>query len=1132
MQGYSLAELVSRMQDKSITLGWDAVVSMNRAKVNTLLAQQYITRFTRRDFIRQISGRVGMVENGSEELRLSNVVLSAPRLSFEKGTLRDSTATATLEVVSGLVSYVRVDSMLPEMVLYSHVLSPDLGFTLTLDIDLTASKGSVSEQGKVVFDIGEGKNWSCNIVNDESSRRRLGDFFQGLFMSVPEDERVYVLGMLELTDAHALAPESFLIRTMSTPQGKLQSSDDYGEGAVVLFVKTKGTAEEGANPSEEALDYLIPNDLDPVTQKAKYSGSMVLSSQLLFDSYIQTAVVDQVGLGLMLKRNSESHEVARSLYAIAGGYDVENYDSGEISVGFGWERLENEGPLRIKFYNEVPASSLTVSAKNGGCSIDWQQPISNDFIYSWRYTYPGWHHEPANVKLSPSLHIAFDPVMGQGPGELNRVSFKRNAQDTIRCGLDFSGWDYLDDQKRGGVNSLKPRVETYFIGTLVENLELFREIHIPDINVLAISNLLFPERNALQLQEARLPGDLLMVGRIDPKETTFTLEPLMPMLRGGEELTFTIRQLNVLAPPPVTWTVQGADSIDRVGSISNGHYTAPPKSEIPLTGVRNIVTATYTDASTNEVVTASALVTVVFNSIVVTPALTVVGGGREPVTLHAKALSGGPYEWSISDNLGTFVPDGDSALFTPTKNSTKALEPVYITAKDAKTGDTFKAMVLLRTGVFSDSLLPAFHPGLPPNGKIRLTLNEGGVSDENTWSVVDGGGTIDAKTGIYTAPSVIDKPYAIVLVTYSLLVDSADAQVPRATFSAYSVIGLSNSASASEWYDLDTFDFEVTQVPTVYANGLQQAKVVVRIKPTDVDGQAVQLSETELNNIRLVTATQHVRLPKAGENGVPEGQSWHYSDTENEYDPYPTALMSNTPADKGSTPSELQSVAFYVQCHKVEDLLIAAELVNDNNVVFYSNPTPTDGEGSGKALKLVAVQPPDAGSIGMTTLSLSEPNRVEGGADDIDLNTLDYYYLKLKIKEAQVHIRSVKFKTNGSMIRWESEGTLEDVHSITGYALRGDKNKDGDTILHIDGALMRRLEVQKNPPSQTVKVGQSIPEGTVLFSLQRRELWQFDNYINRDFNSSMELDVYDRYGNVHALMIGFKGTDRNSLEVK
>ncbi len=107
MTTYSLDALTNRMKGKSVTLGWDAVVFMNRAKVNSLLEQQYITRFNKESFLKRIFGAPFMTPDESEYLEMSGLILSHPRLSFEKASLRNSRATATMDIVSGTVSYVR-----------------------------------------------------------------------------------------------------------------------------------------------------------------------------------------------------------------------------------------------------------------------------------------------------------------------------------------------------------------------------------------------------------------------------------------------------------------------------------------------------------------------------------------------------------------------------------------------------------------------------------------------------------------------------------------------------------------------------------------------------------------------------------------------------------------------------------------------------------------------------------------------------------------------------------------------------------------------------------------------------------------------------------------------------------------
>ena len=140
---YSLAELTRHMSGKSITLGWDAVVFMGRAKVNSLLEQQYITRFNSKSFMKHINGEASMTPDGQEVLELSGLILSQPRLSFETASLRNSRATATMDIVSGSVSYVRKGSKeTPGTVLYSYVVTAKQGCTLTMDIDLSADRKS------------------------------------------------------------------------------------------------------------------------------------------------------------------------------------------------------------------------------------------------------------------------------------------------------------------------------------------------------------------------------------------------------------------------------------------------------------------------------------------------------------------------------------------------------------------------------------------------------------------------------------------------------------------------------------------------------------------------------------------------------------------------------------------------------------------------------------------------------------------------------------------------------------------------------------------------------------------------------------------------------------------------------
>jgi len=646
----------------------------------------------------------------------------------------------------------------------------------------------------------------------------------------------------------------------------------------------------------------------------------------------------------------------------------------------------------------------------------------------------------------------------------------------------------------------------------------FESFGIPEISALASSNLLFPEKNALKLTDARLPGDLLMVGKIDPKETTITLEPLLPSIKAGGTQTFEIIQLNARAQN-IEWTVSGVDSEKAVGVITDGVYTAPAAELLDGTATRNLVTASYVDDQTGQEVTASALVTVVLAGVVVTPSLSFIDSDNtgvvkrvESTKLTASTLSGSDLTWTVRDNRGSLVVNGNEAQYTPPDDAApEGLEVVRVDIQDNVTKETVTAAVVLRSKSYMLGVYPDFHRGLRPDGKAQFVA---GTGDQTLfeWEVVGGEGTI-TKDGVFTAPSIISTPYSIV-----------KASLANYT-SGYSIIHLSEHARASEWSTPDVFEFEVINntSPTVYANGQQQARVVVRFKPTDVNEAPAYLSQAEFDSIRLVTADEHVALPEVGQGGVPEGGKWHFTETENTFNKYPGSSVVSVARTQVHNDS-LVVKEFFVQCHKVEDLRIAAKIVNDSYGPMYSNTTDDDGELGRKVITLYAVEPPFGGSEGMTQLMFGEvPKRVSGEKDEMTLNSLDYYYLKLLIDNTQVPIHKVEFAGAVSMVKWESETSLEDVHSITGYSF-------GDDLVHYDYNLLSKLAGQSYFPVSTVHPSHETPKGEVLITLQRREHWRHDKYTSRTFAKALSVTVYDVSGNKYSTSIGF-GEDRNTLVV-
>ncbi|VVO64479.1 hypothetical protein PS838_00964 [Pseudomonas fluorescens] len=1117
MANYSLAELTDRMQGKSITLGWDAVVFMNRAKVNSLLEQQYITRFNKDSFLKRISGAAPVIPGGKEYLQLNGLILSHPRLSFAKASLRNSQVIATMDIVAGSVSYVRKSTnQVPGGVLNSFEVSAHQGFTVTMYIDLVAGQGTVNEQGEVIIDIGDAYDCQCNLIDDAESQLMLGDFFKDLFLRQTPEDRVYTLGKLDLRDVDLLAPRSFIIRTMATDEGKLRTSDDYGDGAVVLLVRTRGNPEAGEEPTEASLDYLIPNDRD-AQGKAMYSGALVLASRVVFDWYIQEHMQKAFNSEIRFTRENESKHVARKLYAETGSEAMAGYYNRYHQTIESYIEVGSYGPLAFYYGGNRVENSLRVfSSTSNGLTVE----LSGEQELPFRYKQWIWLIKDevlyADLPLAPNIKFEFDPVVEVGT---NLVRFENRPN--YSCFINSERLRF-DDRLPSEVT--EEIYDTYVaecerIAKLIENSAVKNSFDIPQINTLAISNLLFPEHNALQLTEARLPGDLALFGQIDPKETTFTLDPLMPVVKTGEKQQFTIRQLGV-STADVTWSVRSVDGTRATGTIVEGEFTAPEALLLEGTAARNVVTATYTDPGTGKEVTASALVTVVLSGIVVTPSMSLVDmSDKRSLTLKATSLGDGPFKWTPLEGTGTLIPNGNEATYTPPETDLPdgALQAVLFEVEDIGTGAKTIATVLLRQGNFAMDISPAFIPGLRAQGFAQLTASGAVPPDQLKWEVVAGQGTIDPASGIFTAPTVITSPYSVVKVTHeSEWVDTV----------GYSIIYLTEHAKQSTWLDTQLFEFEV-HPSTVWANGLQQARVVVRCQPAQIkDGPVAELSEAEFASIELVSADQKLSLPPVGNTGVPEGGKWHVTETNHGYTPYPE-LVAATP-DNNNDP-KVYVKEFFVSCHSVENLMISAHIVSDNYKSFYSNKSAEDDEASRKVKRLVAVKPPSGGTVGGVRFMFGEkPFRVKGRANEVDLETIDYYYLKLVIKGDQVAIKTVKFVGKDSMVQWESNTSLEDVHSVTGYALPA-KNSAGQQVLCVDDILLRRMH--GTLPSLIVDDKYPVPANEIMISLHRRQYWRYDQYVNTDFKKTLEIIVFDEFGNKHNVGIAFDGTDRNVLRI-
>ncbi|POA16958.1 hypothetical protein C1886_24495 [Pseudomonas sp. FW300-N1A1] len=1121
MLDQSFIGLCERMQGKSVTRGWDAIVTMNRTKVNALLEQQYISRLKRDSFLKKIFGEVKITPNGYAMLDFTGLVLSQPRLSFENATLSNSRARLTMEVESGTVSQrVNVPGW-PSRVTESFNVTPQHGFKVYADIDLFASSGTVEEQGRVILDLGNAVNFSSNLVDEALAQEALGAFFARLYRALPAEDRVYELGTLDFNDDDLLVPREFAIRTQMAPGGNDVLSDSYLDGAVVLFIRTRNNPTNGSLPVDGSnFPYLIPDDRDPQTGVAIYSGSLVLASRVLFDWFVEPYLMSTIGHNLRFQRESLSNDVARSLRAVAGGFPVDDvyyeWDEGAWNSGKGY--VKNTLPLSVLFASDQPESAFRVFSASGILAYEWVVDKPIQFYIYEDVLFPGWlpWEEVVDGATMPRIRVKIKAVISAVD---NVVVFG------TQVGSQFDVFDNIEAR-------LIPYVSYAYV-VRIQNLlgpvrssirETFKGLEAPAINIFHLNHLLFPEQNALLLTEAALPGDLFLVGHIDPKHTAFTLEPLFARVKVGTSLQFEVKQLTLRAIP-MTWSARNIDGEQVPGVINqNGLFTAPDLSLIKGLAERYVVTASYTgdDGLLRE---ASAMVAVVVESLNVTPSIaTLEFSDAKPVRFRAANLGAGPLRWTLREPFGTLQPNGDEALYTlPDTPGEQAGGLVVIDVEDLSSGEKTSACILWLRRTFALPVDPGFHPGLPAGAVTQLRVADRDIDPYDlVWEVLAGDGQVDPETGLFTAPDTIESPYSVVQATYG-----------RGTLAhrGYAIIHLSNFARASDWTELSWIKLTSSSNSlSLYGNGLQQVNVTVSVQPKEVGGKPVNVSEEELASIELLRKDENGKwlpLDRVGPSGVPEGGGWAYNLEANDYEPYPV-VTGNLQAADGAVPHE-RSALFYVQSRAVGTLEIAASLRGDNGITYLSNGVG-DPSMPERTITLRCEEPTDFSSSVYTLIPKRMAGTDEGfnpefenDGNDKDLTTVDYYLLRLELDRVIIPIQKVEFLAAKSMVQWESRQFAEDVCSFTGYAYAGSRE------LHFDPLLYARMP-ESIRPDKEIDRSFVIPSGQFMLSLHRCEYWAFDLNCEPDYTTGLDLIIHDHYGNRHRVKIHFKDANsRNSL---
>lgn len=278
MSGHSLQSLLERMKGGSVVLGWGAIAAFGRTQLNRLLEEQYLAWLAESRFIPPMSGQFFVTVDNTESVTLDSLLLGKPVLSFASASLSRSRVTLTMNLIGGTYTAMSYPVTGVPRLLSTFSIAEDMGFKIEMQVDLDQIEGEVDKRGRVTLDLAGDPKLKCNLGSLPGVQKKVAEFIQAYLAALPDDRRLFELGLFDFSGYNPLSPTGFYIRTQKAPGSDEPGATNQGDGAVLVFIKLKARDEDGEMPTNGSnFPYLIPDD--QAAGRALYSASLVVNQQ-------------------------------------------------------------------------------------------------------------------------------------------------------------------------------------------------------------------------------------------------------------------------------------------------------------------------------------------------------------------------------------------------------------------------------------------------------------------------------------------------------------------------------------------------------------------------------------------------------------------------------------------------------------------------------------------------------------------------------------------------------------------------------------------------------------------------------------------------------------------------------------
>ncbi|WP_024694115.1 hypothetical protein [Pseudomonas syringae] len=758
--GNSVENIVAWMKDTSnnVMWGWGAIAALARGKVNALLLQEYIHRFSSDTYLPPISGEVQTVEDEWKEV-LDNFILDAPRLAFTNDDLGKSHATLTCAMLGGtqLTLHKKVDSWDVERLI---CIDPLQGPRLTLDLSLDEVPGIVERDGRVRFDLKHSDHFILTFAHTERERKLGGDFFKDLFNTLPDEKRIWTLGVIRAGSDDSLRAKSFKMRTQADPQAPPDTrAVNYGDGAMLVFIRLEGSQEGGDVPVE--YRYLIPDnpfknysatvlfEHEQTYQKLSLMERLVTAFSSIIEFASFTCTEDPEGRITKAVATYGTINVPGEIKdmpsKVINGVEITPKVT-RSGVNF---KVDGSNALTITRTSATSAVVTWKSKETEGAFIELEnanyptiiglQDIQFEVNCNYQLV-----EEKNDLVIKPTLNVTYTHGSLDFPN-----GFPPNGNHLLPVilplGLSISFWD----RDRVGLR----------LGALLHQ-EFSAGI---PLGSFIRENISLNFGQTIVAEAMRAPRDIAAFGVVNPVMTHFAISPLEHVM--GVDTSFTF----ATDPPGISvdWSIEKlpGDSGDRGAINTAGNYSAPKAGSFAETFMRVRVTATHRISGYHS----SALVTVLANPLTVNPRIQVCDAGAS-VELAGGGSGGARLTWSIKNPVegesgelhpGS-LPDSDQTyqakvIVEPPK--TYVLDEIEVADGQARAS----AWVLVRLKTPAVVITTV---GSASSGQVQLQALINSKPFTVAWSIaLNGPGAID-ENGLYTVKSPTEQRFVLIFAAF------------------------------------------------------------------------------------------------------------------------------------------------------------------------------------------------------------------------------------------------------------------------------------------------------------------------------------------------------------------------------